>query len=445
MSRRTYHRDGKRVDSAMYRPLSPEDQLPSPGRVHDSQCMAASSIVPYSAPRSQVNTRPGHAPTSMHWKSQSSVPAHVYDELGPLGHPSSGIKEDLATIESRLGIQVYDAPTTTHSSFPSIPPLPLPWATASSSSATIASTTNPTGNNIICCGRCGVEFTGVYRRGNLARHVRQKHAEAKGGPYTCTADGCYSVFARQDARLKHARKNHPGLHSEPVHRRQGLDRDSYIITHNSGPYDVPASMYSSKVHTLPIRSRRGSEYPSNTSSLGGDYQQHESDDSQNRQPMDPSAAIYQPTAQIYGSSYTTPMQYQDPQAARNDHYGTVGMSAQSSSQGFDTRSSPYHTSTNTGPCSIYEPTDPMLLSPFTSPNEYRRTSVSSQASQDVTPQRVTPSRLSIPSARIQADSELSIAGMSPCIDPALLRGSYDNNRSQDLDADFDWGEWINRP
>jgi hypothetical protein len=63
----------------------------------------------------------------------------------------------------------------------------------------------------INCGQCHVKFTGQYRRGNLARHVKHKHGKTK---ILCTAPGCVRVFARSDARLKHERHDHPEIQRE---------------------------------------------------------------------------------------------------------------------------------------------------------------------------------------------------------------------------------------
>ena len=56
---------------------------------------------------------------------------------------------------------------------------------------------------------CSQSFTGLYRRGNLARHRRLKHG--KGKPYVCEDLTCAKEFQRQDARLKHYRKWHREL------------------------------------------------------------------------------------------------------------------------------------------------------------------------------------------------------------------------------------------
>jgi hypothetical protein len=65
------------------------------------------------------------------------------------------------------------------------------------------------------CKVCHVEFTGIYGRGNLGRHRRNKHGiEEK--TYPCEDDNCLRVFKRQNARLKHYRKNHHHLVSGPA-------------------------------------------------------------------------------------------------------------------------------------------------------------------------------------------------------------------------------------
>jgi hypothetical protein len=64
---------------------------------------------------------------------------------------------------------------------------------------------------IVACGQCHTEFTGTYRRGNLARHVRHKHIGVHAQMYTCRAGGCLRQFNRSDARLKHERNTHSEL------------------------------------------------------------------------------------------------------------------------------------------------------------------------------------------------------------------------------------------
>jgi hypothetical protein len=63
---------------------------------------------------------------------------------------------------------------------------------------------------------CVAFYTGIYRRGNLGRHRRQRHQS--GTPYVCEDDTCAKEFKRQDARVKHYRKYHPELASPYVPR-----------------------------------------------------------------------------------------------------------------------------------------------------------------------------------------------------------------------------------
>jgi hypothetical protein len=72
--------------------------------------------------------------------------------------------------------------------------------------------------DILRCPSCDVSFVGTYRRGNLSRHIRQKH-QSTPTPYVCEADGCHKAYYRQDARLKHYRTKHPHL-APPVSARR---------------------------------------------------------------------------------------------------------------------------------------------------------------------------------------------------------------------------------
>ncbi|KAH7095376.1 hypothetical protein FB567DRAFT_512478 [Paraphoma chrysanthemicola] len=62
---------------------------------------------------------------------------------------------------------------------------------------------------------CEVRFSGQYGRGNLHRHVRLKHG-AQERSYPCGQEDCQKSFKRQDARLKHWRRRHPGPHTAPL-------------------------------------------------------------------------------------------------------------------------------------------------------------------------------------------------------------------------------------
>lgn len=59
----------------------------------------------------------------------------------------------------------------------------------------------------LVCGvnHCRVQFSGIYRRGNLARHIRTVHERRE---YRCEVHYCNKVFKRQDALKKHFDKKH---------------------------------------------------------------------------------------------------------------------------------------------------------------------------------------------------------------------------------------------
>jgi hypothetical protein len=155
------------------------------------------------------------------------------------------------------------------------------------------------------------------------------------------------------------------------------------------------------------------------------YQRRQLEESR-AQLSDPYTAIpNQPTEQIYGSSDITPMPRQPSQATSYDYYSTPGLSTQSSSQGFDTGSSQYPMSPHTGPSSIHEPVDNMLLSPFPGRDSYHRTPRSSEASYRGTSQRVYP----------QAADGYNGTSTPSHIDPALLQRSYDHYDPQDEDIE----------
>jgi hypothetical protein len=90
-----------------------------------------------------------------------------------------------------------------------------------SSCASEASSLTSDTAEVICCTElgCAAQFTGNYRKGNLARHRRIIHKRLES--YICESNGCRRTFKRQDARLKHYRKYHPHLHVGPPVPRRG--------------------------------------------------------------------------------------------------------------------------------------------------------------------------------------------------------------------------------
>ena len=155
------------------------------------------------------------------------------------------------------------------------------------------------------------------------------------------------------------------------------------------------------------------------------YQRRQAEESRAQLSDYPVAMTNQPTEQIYGYSYVTPMRRQLSQATSHDYYSTPGMSTQSSSQGFDTGSSQYCMSPQTGPSSIYEPVDNMLLSPFSGQHDYRRTSRSSEASHRGTFQRADP----------QAVNGCNGTPTPSHIDPTLLQLSHDYYNPEEEDIE----------
>jgi Zn finger protein HypA/HybF involved in hydrogenase expression len=66
---------------------------------------------------------------------------------------------------------------------------------------------------------CHALFTGTYRKGNLARHMRSKHATGDNELFRCQYERCERCFQRQDAREKHYRKHHPRFRRPANERR----------------------------------------------------------------------------------------------------------------------------------------------------------------------------------------------------------------------------------
>ncbi|KAH6629203.1 hypothetical protein C7974DRAFT_183029 [Boeremia exigua] len=109
-------------------------------------------------------------------------------------------------------------------------PAPIPWQTSPKVLVSIPRSSSPLASlpasriatpGVISCAQCGTDFSGIYRRGNLARHVRHKHDQGSGKLFSCRAANCLHDFRRPDARLKHERKLHPELQIAPIESRSG--------------------------------------------------------------------------------------------------------------------------------------------------------------------------------------------------------------------------------
>ena len=73
-------------------------------------------------------------------------------------------------------------------------------------------------STVLACPHCDATLKGSYRKANLVRHIRLKHAHSARG-YPCAVESCAKIFNRTDARLKHYRNHHPHLGCLPPARR----------------------------------------------------------------------------------------------------------------------------------------------------------------------------------------------------------------------------------
>ncbi len=223
----------------------------------------------------------------IYWQPQWLSSATTLDSFDSQRYHSQHLAEPLATIESALRISVSENSQPVFYSSQLNSSLPLSSAIASDATTYL---TLPTSNgvenissptkgdtgslpDIIYCEQCGTAFSGTYRRSNRKRHVKAKHTEANAGPYRCVANGCYRDFARPDARLKHARKRHPGLYLEPVGRKAGHGKEP------TTPQPVPTSSPSS-THGSGRKTRMNYQAPTSNrptmdtipTSCSGDYE-----------------------------------------------------------------------------------------------------------------------------------------------------------------------------
>jgi len=128
--------------------------------------------------------------------------------------------------------------------------IPLQRSHSTRSSVDDASSTGPPTftPEVMCCdvGNCRQAFTGMYRRGNLGRHKRQKHRE--GQAYVCEDDTCAKEFQRKDARLKHYRRNHPELAADrPLVSSMATIRAEPTVSH--GDYHMEHSVFLGEIRT----------------------------------------------------------------------------------------------------------------------------------------------------------------------------------------------------
>ncbi len=300
------------------------------------------------------------------------------------------------------------------------------------------------------CQQCLTLFTGTYRKGNLARHIRDQHAVVKGKKFKCTDARCDKWFTRKDALLKHARVCQPGLHSEAVKRKKNnktnattprrMDNDSSTPHRRSDDGPIPTNCGSAtNTQQAPTLSSITLGSRSTSASTNITYKPTVADPllavgnwlPKSSELYGPEAGAEHASQQIHhialsagapappyhtvgplfqynqqnlapyntaqGENWQSHQPVYPPYTSQNNerlpslptgssHHGTADMSTPPSSQGVDTTSSSYFHLANTDSISVQGPEDPMVYSPLTSPHRYGPASLHSGASPYTTSQ-----------------------------------------------------------
>ena len=157
---------------------------------------------PFSEPSTTVDD-PVHCPPS-----QSSATLGFY-QIPTTDRPESS--QDFS--------EIWSSYQTSNRAFVSEPDSPLESASIATTPSEPGSPSSSAAQPEVYCDLegCNTAFSGVHRKGNLARHKRLKHS---GRVYVCENPSCERVFNRQDARLKHYRKYHQQLARPYVARPQ---------------------------------------------------------------------------------------------------------------------------------------------------------------------------------------------------------------------------------
>ncbi|RAQ99457.1 hypothetical protein DDE82_008232 [Stemphylium lycopersici] len=344
MSAQRCHLDDRHPYGATCAPISHQETSSGPSAAFAPRAEGVSLAVRYEAPRSTFNAQIfSHTPCHSN-RVSSFVCSHSF---------ASGC--------------CGNAFESTSSSPPS-PSLPHP---VPSPSPKHLNTSTIAAGNTLLCNVCKAKFTGLYRRGNLARHVKHQHANASKVPYMCRLAGCLKVFARSDARLKHERKQHPWLHPEPIERRF-----YNTVSHEEPAADTPTATMG------PVPHAEGSTTPT--------------------------SARYQPIYLRDSSSQHWPtlspsVLYEPSRTSNTEYYTAPAMSAQSSSQGLNNHgSSQYYHSQQTGPTSVHDTIGTMGLSSPVLGRSFPHASRTSDGG-CTTPQPIQPGPLDFPEAPAQPD------------------------------------------
>ncbi|KAH4817444.1 hypothetical protein HBH61_049590 [Parastagonospora nodorum] len=192
--------------------------LHGPDDYEEFQNVAASPVM---GPWSAYNTRRAPYHSSPYPLPDEPTSLHALGHVDQAARDLDGFKDSFPQVEAFGRYPNTDGIAYSRLSSPTNSPLPGHFTTVTAT-AVVTSDTSAAGMNddheVLSCTQCDQTFTGAYRSGNCARHVRLKHIRAD--LYECDASNCFKVYQRQDARLKHMRSRHPELHVPPMQRRR---------------------------------------------------------------------------------------------------------------------------------------------------------------------------------------------------------------------------------
>jgi hypothetical protein len=188
--------------------------------MHDAFRDRPSSSAPLYERASYAHQTPTLATSQMpSWVPQFHTTSSGYSDLGQDSVPSCSlpsIQDSLSSLTTSnfasLGWAHHVGDMDVCHPSPSAPEIVAPAPRSPSPNPSIISATFSDDPDVLLCFKegCAANFSGKYRRGNRQRHMRLKHG-VEVRTYRCGAASCGRIFKRQDARLKHSRKQHPGF------------------------------------------------------------------------------------------------------------------------------------------------------------------------------------------------------------------------------------------
>ncbi|RYN43939.1 hypothetical protein AA0112_g321 [Alternaria arborescens] len=388
------------------------------------------SVASRPAPWSQINTRLEYDEFVEYRTEELSPERHAHVAYG--NNIPSRPKE--STDGSLLLRNTQPDPYT---SLPRAPPVLSPALTSS-------------GADVVRCTQCHVAFTGAYAKGNLGRHLRHKHALVREVVYRCTVSGCDKTFARKDAKLKHARKHHPGLHSDPIKRKQGngavivgsprkvsggstprrrLDNRSPRINHGSelqilGPQARKTYATKSIYSRGQDLHRIDHTYQTVKAAISADCIEPQPSQFADYNGLPAASTDWEICSSLqHLRPPSTEYKYGRTSAPTTftGYHSSTGMSTQLSNQSFDTSPSPYSNPIPTGSSIIHDMEEPIIHSPLTSLCSHRPIALQYEASPYTTPHDTLLSQESLPEDYFQAVPRSDASIDLSYIDPVLFQ------------------------